>query len=53
MLLFLITLGGCLLCLGLLLWHRRLTLVALCATLLGFGLLDLVLMAAEVAENQD
>ena len=47
------TLGGCLLCLGLLLWRGRLTLAALCATLLGFGLLDLVLMAAEVAENQD
>ena len=53
MLLFLVTLGGCLLCLGLLLWRRRLSLAALCVTLLGFGLLDLVLMAAEVAENQD
>ena len=52
-LLFLLTCGTFTTCLGLILYHKLMTITLLCGILVAFGILDLILQSVEYVKNED
>ena len=52
-LLFLLTCGSFTTCLGLILYHKLMTVTLLCGILVVFGILDLILQSVEYVKNED